>query len=76
MEQALRGRSLAAVPDQELRRAKQLGFSDAQLAHLLGSDAPVAVEDRDGMPWFTLPERLPVSPAHVLVLPGGVRPSP
>ncbi len=45
-------------------------------ARLLGSDAPVTVEDRDGIPWFTLPGRLPASPAHVLVLPGGVRPSP
>ena len=38
MEQALKGRALAAVSDLELRRAKQFGFSDSQLAHLLGSD--------------------------------------
>jgi carbamoyl-phosphate synthase large subunit len=38
MEQALQGRALATVSDLELRRAKQFGFSDAQLAHLLGSD--------------------------------------
>ena len=46
MEAALAGRSLAALPDGELRRAKQFGFSDAQLAHLLKADLAAVRADR------------------------------
>ncbi len=42
MEDALRAQSLAAIPAVDLRRAKQFGFSDAQLGLLLKSD-PAAV---------------------------------
>ena len=42
MEEALKGKSLATIDTALLRRAKQYGFSDAQLAYLLSSD-PVAV---------------------------------
>ncbi|MBE2215527.1 MAG: carbamoyl-phosphate synthase large subunit [Opitutaceae bacterium] len=35
MEEALRKETLASVSDQALRRAKQFGFSDVQLAHIL-----------------------------------------
>jgi carbamoyl-phosphate synthase large subunit len=42
MEDALRRQTLAAIPAGDLRRAKQFGFSDAQLAHLLKSE-PAAV---------------------------------
>jgi len=45
-ESSLAGRTLAAVPDDALRRAKQQGFSDAQLAHLLGSDLASIRADR------------------------------
>ena len=45
-ESSLAGRTLAAVPDDVLRRAKQQGFSDAQLAHLLGSDLAAIRTDR------------------------------
>ncbi len=38
MEQALAKQSLGAVATSVLRRAKQFGFSDAQLAHLFKSD--------------------------------------
>ncbi len=38
MEEALRGQSLATLGVAALRRAKQFGFSDAQLAHLLKTD--------------------------------------
>jgi carbamoyl-phosphate synthase large subunit len=38
MEQSLRGQSLETLDTTHLRRAKQFGFSDAQLAHLLGSE--------------------------------------
>jgi len=46
METSLAGRTLAALPDTELRRAKQFGFSDAQLAHLLKSDLTTVRADR------------------------------
>ncbi len=42
MEGALAGGALATIDTDLLRRAKQFGFSDAQLAHFLGSD-PIAV---------------------------------
>ena len=43
MEDALSGQALGALDTGLFRRAKQYGFSDAQLAHLLGSDlAPCA----------------------------------
>jgi len=38
MEESLRGRTLGAIETGLMRRAKQFGFSDAQLAHLLKSD--------------------------------------
>ncbi len=45
MEEALRKETLATVTDQALRRAKQFGFSDVQLAHLLKA-AVAEVRDR------------------------------
>ena len=45
MEEALRAETLATVTDQALRRAKQFGFSDVQLAHLLKAKVP-EVRDR------------------------------
>jgi carbamoyl-phosphate synthase large subunit len=39
------GRELGTVPAEILRRAKEYGFSDVQLAHLLGSDE-IAVRER------------------------------
>jgi carbamoyl-phosphate synthase large subunit len=38
MEEAVRAHTLATLPADLLRRAKQFGFSDAQLAHLLKTD--------------------------------------
>jgi carbamoyl-phosphate synthase large subunit len=38
MEVELRGQTLATIDPLRFKRAKQFGFSDAQLAHLLGSD--------------------------------------
>jgi carbamoyl-phosphate synthase large subunit len=38
MEESLRGLTLATLSDDHLRRAKGFGFSDQQLAHILGSD--------------------------------------
>jgi carbamoyl-phosphate synthase large subunit len=38
MEEAVRAQTLATLPVDLLRRAKQFGFSDAQLAHLLRTD--------------------------------------
>jgi carbamoyl-phosphate synthase large subunit len=38
MEEALKQHTLATIDVGLLRRAKQFGFSDAQLAHLLGTD--------------------------------------
>jgi len=47
MEGALKGQVLGAIDTGLMRRAKQFGFSDAQLAHLLGSDlASVRAERR------------------------------
>ncbi|HEY3755048.1 MAG TPA: carbamoyl-phosphate synthase large subunit [Opitutaceae bacterium] len=40
MEDQLKGRSLDQLDDRQLRRAKEFGFSDAQLAYLLGSTPP------------------------------------
>ena len=37
-EKKLEGKSLVNVPIETLREAKQLGYSDVQLAHLLGTD--------------------------------------
>jgi carbamoyl-phosphate synthase large subunit len=42
MEEALRGQKLATLGTDRLRRAKEFGFSDVQLAHLLDSD-PITV---------------------------------
>jgi carbamoyl-phosphate synthase large subunit len=46
MECALRGQSLASLDTAALRRAKQFGFSDAQLAHLLGSELAAVRAER------------------------------
>jgi len=46
MEDALSGQSLAGLDTGLLRRAKEFGFSDAQLAHLLGSDLAAVRTDR------------------------------
>jgi carbamoyl-phosphate synthase large subunit len=46
MEESFRGRTLASVETAHLRRAKQFGFSDAQLAHLLRSDLATVRLDR------------------------------
>jgi carbamoyl-phosphate synthase large subunit len=47
MEEALRGRKLAEIDTLALRRAKQFGFSDAQLAYLLGSDSATVRSTRE-----------------------------
>ena len=39
MEEALRGKTLATIDPLLFRRAKQFGFSDAQLAHLFATDS-------------------------------------
>jgi carbamoyl-phosphate synthase large subunit len=46
MEEALRKQTLASVDTHALRRAKQFGFSDVQLAHLLKSDFPAVRAER------------------------------
>jgi len=46
MEQALAQQSLATIPTADFRRAKQFGFSDAQLAHLFKSDLATVRADR------------------------------
>jgi len=46
MEQQLKGCQLATVDTKLLRRAKEFGFSDAQLAHLLRSEMGVVRADR------------------------------
>jgi len=46
MEQALAKQTLAQVDDWALRRAKQFGFSDVQLAHILKSDFDTVRADR------------------------------
>jgi carbamoyl-phosphate synthase large subunit len=46
MEQALAKQSLATVPTSVLRRAKQFGFSDVQLAHILKSDLATVRAER------------------------------
>jgi carbamoyl-phosphate synthase large subunit len=38
MEESLRGKTLEGIGSDHLRRAKEFGFSDVQLAHLLGSE--------------------------------------
>jgi carbamoyl-phosphate synthase large subunit len=38
MEESLRGKTLGSLGPDVLRRAKEFGFSDVQLAHLLGSE--------------------------------------
>jgi carbamoyl-phosphate synthase large subunit len=47
MEDELKGLSLAKLDDSLLRRAKQFGFSDAQLAHLLKSDLETVRAERN-----------------------------
>jgi len=46
MEVSLKGQTLATVGDVQLRRAKQFGFSDAQLSGLLASDRATVRADR------------------------------
>ena len=46
MEQALSRQTLATVDTNAFRRAKQFGFSDAQLAHILKSDLATVRADR------------------------------
>ena len=46
MEQALAKETLATLPTPLLRRAKQLGFSDVQLAHVLKTDLATMREER------------------------------
>jgi carbamoyl-phosphate synthase large subunit len=46
MEQALAAHTLASVDTAAFRRAKQFGFSDAQLAHLFKSDLATVRADR------------------------------
>ena len=46
MEQALAQQTLASIDTGALRRAKQFGFSDAQLAHLLKSDLTTVRAER------------------------------
>ena len=47
MERRLAGRTLEGTDAGLLRRAKQFGFSDAQLAHLLGSDLASVRAERE-----------------------------
>jgi len=46
MEEALAGQTLHTIGTDQMRRAKQFGFSDAQLAHLLKSDLATVRADR------------------------------
>ena len=46
MEEALKQQTLATVSTDDLRRAKQFGFSDVQLAHILKSDLVTVRADR------------------------------
>jgi carbamoyl-phosphate synthase large subunit len=46
MEEALKTQTLATVSTDDLRRAKQFGFSDVQLAHILKSDLVTVRADR------------------------------
>jgi carbamoyl-phosphate synthase large subunit len=46
MEEALCEHTLASVSTDALRRAKQFGFSDAQLAHILGTEMSVVRAER------------------------------
>jgi len=46
MEVSLAGKSLAKIDDGHFRRAKQFGYSDAQLAHFLGSTVTAVRADR------------------------------
>jgi len=48
MEETLMLVTLATIDTALLRRAKEFGFSDAQLAHLLGSDLAAVRADRKG----------------------------
>jgi carbamoyl-phosphate synthase large subunit len=48
MEVALSTQTLGSLDTADLRRAKQFGFSDAQLAHLLKSDLATVRADRKG----------------------------
>jgi carbamoyl-phosphate synthase large subunit len=46
MEEELRGQSIAKIDTTALRRAKQFGFSDVQLAHILKSDLATVRAER------------------------------
>ncbi|HZZ59401.1 MAG TPA: carbamoyl-phosphate synthase large subunit [Opitutaceae bacterium] len=47
LEEALKGQTLSGLDTRLLRRAKEAGFSDAQLAHLLRADAPAVRGERE-----------------------------
>ena len=49
--------------------------TDVAGVRMLGLDEPLDHDITDGMLTLRMPERLPVSPAHVLRLDGGVRPA-
>jgi alpha-L-fucosidase len=49
--------------------------TDVDTVRVLGLDEPVDWQVDDGMLTVRLPERMPVSPAHVLTLGHAVRPS-
>jgi alpha-L-fucosidase len=71
------GRVYAAVLDMPERAFGIRGVDAAAVSdvRLLGLDEPVEWTVDDGMLRVTLPERLPVSPAHVLDLGTGARPA-
>ena len=48
MEESLRAHTLPTIPDTLFRRAKQFGFSDTQLAHLLKRCVAVRTERKRG----------------------------
>ena len=52
-----------------------LDATDVAGVRMLGLDEPLDHDITDGMLTLRMPERLPVSPAHVLRLDGGVRPA-
>ena len=60
-----------STPDFGIRNVDATNISDVRL---LGLGQPVDWQVSDGQLRIRLPERLPVSPAHVLTLQGGLRP--
>ena len=49
--------------------------ADVDAVRLLGLDEPLDWRVSDGVLGVRLPERLPVSPAHVLAISAGLRPA-